>query len=164
MYVCLSVELQQTECTLTDDVTHLAAVRNKNILCQFSCSSLVPLQSGALLNEWRETPSGESWYYLLGPVLSLCKTSLEIFTPDQAYLVWAGLPLGKAVNVANLVNTFYVANSKTYLPQIIFKKATVVISAVVFFGSPPNIRANNVIKNMVTLYLKHLSIMHYEHT
>ncbi len=47
--VCLSEELQQIECTLTDDVTRLAAVRNKNILCQFSCSSLVPLQSGALL-------------------------------------------------------------------------------------------------------------------
>ncbi len=31
--VCLSVELQQIECTLTDDVTRLVAVRNTNFLC-----------------------------------------------------------------------------------------------------------------------------------
>ncbi len=31
--VCLSVELQQIECALTDDVTRLVAVRNANILC-----------------------------------------------------------------------------------------------------------------------------------
>ncbi len=44
--VCLSVELQQIECTLTDDVTSLVAVRNKNILCHlvqlfFSCAAPV---------------------------------------------------------------------------------------------------------------------------
>ncbi len=52
--VCLSVELQQIECTLTDDITHLVAVRNKNILCHsfqlfFSCATLATLQSGVLL-------------------------------------------------------------------------------------------------------------------
>ncbi len=31
--VCPSVELQQLECTLTDDVTCLVAVRNTNIWC-----------------------------------------------------------------------------------------------------------------------------------
>ncbi len=70
--VCLSVELQQIECTLTDDVTRLVAVRNKNILCHsvqlfFSCAA--PVRSA--VDEWRATPSGESRYYRLGPVLSL---------------------------------------------------------------------------------------------
>ncbi len=70
--VCLSVELQQIECTLTDDVTNLVAVRNKNIVCHsiqmfFSCAA--PVKSA--VDGWRATPSGESRYYCLGPVLSL---------------------------------------------------------------------------------------------
>ncbi len=43
--VCLSVKLQQIECTLTNDVMRLVAVRNENILCHsvqlfFSCAAL----------------------------------------------------------------------------------------------------------------------------
>ncbi len=69
--VCLSVELQQIECTLTADVTRLVAVRNKNILCHsiqlfFSFAALychalqilranVTFQSRALFNEWHVT-------------------------------------------------------------------------------------------------------------
>ncbi len=70
--MCLSVELQQIECTLTDDVTRWVAVRNQKILCHlvqlfFSCAAAVRIA----VDKWCATPSGERRYYRLGPVLRL---------------------------------------------------------------------------------------------
>ncbi len=78
--VCLSVELQQIESTLTDDVTRLVAVRNKNILCHsvqlfFSCAA--PVRNA--VDEWCATPSGESRYYRLGPASILLENQFRNF-------------------------------------------------------------------------------------